>query len=149
MSKAGGGKKGAAAASKGAGKVAAAATDESTSERATPAAGKSAAASAADMDVKDDVSSNGDKKDIKGTAAAAASTDDANPAKPQSAGASVRDAAQKLLGLTMRQEWTPIEQVIKSLEKAVAAAGDEMNLSPLAGVLDPVSIYIFGIVQNE
>lgn len=123
-----GGKKGAAA--KAAPKVA---TDDLASERATPAATKSAVV--ADMDVKDDVSSNGDKKDVKSV------VDEANPPKPQSAGASVRDAAQKLLGLTMRQEWTPIEQVIKSLEKAVAASGDDMNLSPLAGVLDPVRIH--------
>lgn len=124
MSKAGG-KKGAAA--KAAAKVT---VDTADSERVAPVASKSVAA--ADMDVKDDVSSNGDKKDVK-------STDEANPPKPQSAGASVRDAAQKLLGLTMRQEWTPIEQVIKSLEKAVANSSEEINLSPLAGVLDPVS----------
>lgn len=128
-----GGKKGAAA--KAAPKVVA---DDLASERATPAAAKSTVV--ADMDVKDDVSSNGDKKDVKSV------VDEANPPKPQSAGASVRDAAQKLLGLTMRQEWTPIEQVIKSLEKAVAASGDDSNLSPLAGVLDPVRIHNFNSI---
>lgn len=102
-------------------------TDDESSERATPAAIKS------EMDNKDEVSSNGDKKDTN------KSIDEAVPPKPQSAGASTRDAAQKLLGLTMRQEWTPIEQVMKSLEKAVAGASDDINTTPLAGVMDPVS----------
>lgn len=106
-------------------------TDDESSERTTPAAIKSKD----EMDSKDEVSSNGDKKDAN------KSPDEITPPKPQSAGASTRDAAQKLLGLTMRQEWTPIEQVMKSLEKAVAAAGggDDINTTPLAGVLDPVS----------
>lgn len=104
-------------------------TDDESSERATPAAIKS------EMDNKDEVSSNGDKKDTN------KSIDEITPPKPQSAGASTRDAAQKLLGLTMRQEWTPIEQVMKSLEKAVASSGggDDINTTPLAGVMDPVS----------
>lgn len=108
-------------------------TDDESSERATPAAIKS------EMDNKDEVSSNGDKKDAN------KSIDEVVPPKPQSAGASTRDAAQKLLGLTMRQEWTPIEQVMKSLEKAVAAAGDDINTTPLAGVLDPVSFYFVSL----
>lgn len=108
-------------------------TDDESSERATPAAIKS------EMDNKDEVSSNGDKKD------ASKSIDEITPPKPQSAGASTRDAAQKLLGLTMRQEWTPIEQVMKSLEKAVAgASSDDINTTPLAGVMDPVSkMFVF------
>lgn len=101
-------------------------TDDESSERATPAA-------KSEMDNKDEVSSIGDKKDPN------KSLDEITPPKPQSAGASTRDAAQKLLGLTMRQEWTPIEQVMKSLEKAVAGGGDDINTSPLAGVMDPVS----------
>lgn len=114
-------------------KTATPATDEaSTAERSTPGTSKSASG---DIDLKDDGSNNGDKKDT----AKPGSTDETATAKPQSAGASVRDAAQKLLGLTMRQEWTPVEQVIKTLEKAVASSNDDMNLSPLAGVLDPVS----------
>lgn len=131
MSKAGG-KRGAAKAAVSIKTAAAAKNDDDTSgERQTPGTTKSASG---DIDLKDDASSNGDKKDMPKSA----STDDPPPPKPQSAGASVRDAAQKLLGLTMRQEWTPVEQVIKSLEKAVANSNDDMNLSPLAGVLDPV-----------
>lgn len=92
-----------------------------------------------DIDLKDDGSSNSDKKDAKATAGGGGGDEAATAPKPQSAGASIRDAAQKLLGLALRQEWTPVEQVVKNLEKAVAAAGDEANLSPLAGVMDPVS----------
>lgn len=99
--------------------------DELVTERATPAAIKP------EMDTKDETSSNGDKKDIK-------VPDEASPPKPQSAGASTRDAAQKLLALAMKQEWTPIEQVMKALEKAVTVGGDDVNTTPLAGVLDPV-----------
>lgn len=114
---------------KGAAKATSKLTADDLAERTTPAV-----SSKADPDVKDDVSSNGDKKDVK-------SSDEASTAtKPQSAGASVRDAAQKLLGLAMKQEWTPVEQVIKSLEKAVAVASDDLNLTPLAGVMDPVSL---------
>lgn len=111
---------------KGASRASTKLADDMASERTTPAAVKS------DMDAKDETSSNGDKKDIR-------SSDEASPPKPQSAGASTRDAAQKLLGLAMKQEWTGIEQVMKALEKAVAASGDEANIAPLAGVLDPVS----------
>lgn len=63
--------------------------------------------------------------------------------KPQSAGASMRDAAQRILTLALKNEWTAVEGVIKSLEKAVekakANADEEIYLAPLAGVLDPVS----------
>lgn len=65
-----------------------------------------------------------------------------NP-KPQSAGASMRDAAQRILTLALKTEWTAVEGVIKSLEKAVekakSNAEEEIHLAPLAGVLDPVS----------
>lgn len=64
--------------------------------------------------------------------------------KPQSAGASMRDAAQRVLTLALKSEWTAVEGVIKSLEKAVekakAAADEEIHLAPLLGVLDPVSL---------
>lgn len=132
-----GGKRGAAKAAVSAktATVPAASDEATTAERATPATSKSASG---DIDLKDDGSNNGDKKDKTGAA------DDAPAPKPQSAGATVRDAAQKLLGLTMRQEWTPVEQVIKNMEKAVASSNDDMNLSPLAGVLDPVSVF-FGL----
>jgi hypothetical protein len=65
-------------------------------------------------------------------------------AKPQSAGASMRDAAQRILTISLKGEWTAVEGIIKSLEKAVekakAAAEEDIYLAPLAGVLDPVSI---------
>lgn len=77
---------------------------------------------------KDETGSNGDKDEP------------GSPPKPQSAGASVRDAAQRLLVLCQKGEWSPVEQVLKSLEKAIAAAGEDGNPSPLAGVLDPVRI---------
>lgn len=98
--------------------------DESAtpSERATPA-------SKADSDPKDDSSSNGDKKDM-----------DLFPApKPPSAGASIRDTANKVLGLAMKSEWTPIEAELKKLEKYVANVGEDGNHIPLAGVHDMVS----------
>jgi hypothetical protein len=64
--------------------------------------------------------------------------------KPQSAGASMRDAAQRILTISLKGEWTAVEGIIKSLEKAVekakAGAEEEIHLAPLAGVLDPVSI---------
>lgn len=92
------------------------------SERATPA-------SKADSDPKDDSSSNGDKKDM-----------DLYPApKPPSAGASIRDTANKVLGLAMKSEWTPIEAELKKLEKYVANVGEDGNHIPLAGVHDMVS----------
>lgn len=63
--------------------------------------------------------------------------------KPQSAGASMRDAAQRILTLALKTEWTAVEGVIKSLEKAVEKAKanteEEIHLAPLAGVFDPVS----------
>lgn len=63
--------------------------------------------------------------------------------KPQSAGASMRDAAQRILTLALKGEWTAVEGVIKSLEKAVEKAKlnaeEEIHLAPMASVLDPVS----------
>ncbi|XP_011314875.1 uncharacterized protein nompC [Fopius arisanus] len=60
--------------------------------------------------------------------------------KPGSAGATAREAAQRLLGLASRGEWAPVDQLLKTLEKAVQSAGDDGNPVPLAGVMDPVSI---------
>ncbi|XP_059221193.1 serine/threonine-protein phosphatase 6 regulatory ankyrin repeat subunit A isoform X1 [Stomoxys calcitrans] len=91
--------------------------DDATSERNTPA-------SKADSDPKDDSSINGDRKDI-----------DAAP-KPPSAGASIRETANKVLALAMKAEWTPIEQELKKLEKYVANQGEDGNTIPLAGVFD-------------
>lgn len=90
-----------------------------------------------ELDGKDEMAPDADNKiDHK-------SVDDPPPPKPQSAGSIVRDAAQKLLGLAMKQEWSSIEPVIKVLEKVVAANSESVNL-PLSSVMDPVSgIFIY------
>ncbi|XP_046610474.1 serine/threonine-protein phosphatase 6 regulatory ankyrin repeat subunit B isoform X1 [Neodiprion virginianus] len=59
--------------------------------------------------------------------------------KPGSAGATSREAAQRLLGLAARGEWAPVDQLLKSLEKAAQGAGEEGNPTPLAGVMDPTT----------
>lgn len=64
--------------------------------------------------------------------------DDLPTSKPQSAGANVRDAAQRILVLCQKGEWAPVDQVLKSMEKSIAAAGEEANTVPLAGVSDLV-----------
>lgn len=111
--------------------------DESTDRTTSRSAMTSAATSrgAADNDPKDETA-NGDKKDAK-PADDTATTPTAP--KPQSASATIRDAGQKLLSLTMRQEWTSIDPVLKQLEKIVAAPGNEAHTAPLAGVMDPVT----------
>lgn len=63
--------------------------------------------------------------------------------KPQSAGANIRDAAQRVLVLCQKAEWAPVDQVLKSMEKAIAAAGDDANTIPLAGVADMVTKNFF------
>ncbi|XP_058801376.1 serine/threonine-protein phosphatase 6 regulatory ankyrin repeat subunit A isoform X4 [Phymastichus coffea] len=57
--------------------------------------------------------------------------------KPGSAGATAREAAQRLLGVATRGEWSAADQLLKTLEKVVQSAGEEANLQPLAGVIDP------------
>lgn len=64
-----------------------------------------------------------------------------SPPKPQSAGASIRDAAQRILNLTSKGEWSPIEQIIKQIERQIAnclAQGEEVVTNPLSGISDPV-----------
>lgn len=69
----------------------------------------------------------------------AASGEPSQPgSKPGSAGATTREASQRLLGLASRGEWSPVDQLLKSLEKAAQNAGEDGNPQPLAGVLDPV-----------
>lgn len=109
-------------------------TDRTTSRSAATAAASTSRATG-ENDPKDETA-NADKKDGK-TPDETATTPTAP--KPQSAGATIRDAGQKLLSLTMRQEWTSIDTVLKQLEKIVAAGGGEQNVAPLAGVMDPVS----------
>lgn len=107
----------------------AAAISSSTHEDTTTASERATPASKADSDPKDDSSSNGDRKEADGSSAA----------KPPSAGASIRETANKVMALAVKSEWTPCEQELKKLEKYVANAGEDANLLPLAGILDPVS----------
>lgn len=60
--------------------------------------------------------------------------------KPGSAGASARDGALRVLLLCQKGEWPPMDQVLKGMEKSVAAGGEEINTTPLAGIMDPVSL---------
>lgn len=59
--------------------------------------------------------------------------------KPGSAGATAREGAQRLLALAARGEWAPVDQLLKSMEKAVQNAAEEGFIAPLAGLMDPVS----------
>lgn len=92
-----------------------------------------------DGSATDETASNSDRKDEPPPPAAPV----APAPKPQSAGASMRDAAQRILTLALKTEWTAVEGVIKSLEKAVTKAKEnteeEIHLAPLLGVCDPVS----------
>lgn len=97
-----------------------------------------------DKDQKDATKSNSKEQPEKDETASnnGAGGDEATPtpSKPPSAGTNVRDAAQKVLMLCQKGEWSPVDQVLKSIEKAVAAAGEEAITNPLAGVADPVSL---------
>lgn len=98
--------------------------------------GGSATRTPNDADAKDETTTNGDKKDVK-TPDDTTATAPTAP-KPQSASITIRDAGQKLLTLTMKQEWNSIDPVLKQLEKVVAAGGGETHTAPLAGLADPV-----------
>lgn len=70
--------------------------------------------------------------------------------KPSSAGATVREAAQRLLALAARGEWPPVEQVLKTMEKAVQNAGEDGLPPPLASIMDTVNKpknYIFKFIK--
>lgn len=74
-----------------------------------------------------------------------------SPPKPQSAGANTRDAAQRILALTQKGEWSPIDNILKQMERAIANAqvnGEEVNTQPLNGVADPVSTTSFLLLTN-
>lgn len=90
---------------------------------------------------KDTAKSSKEQPEKDETASTNGGTDE-NPApsKPPSAGTNVRDAAQKVLTLCQKGEWAPVDQVLKTIEKAVASAGEEAITNPLAGVADTVSI---------
>ncbi|XP_022916147.2 serine/threonine-protein phosphatase 6 regulatory ankyrin repeat subunit B isoform X2 [Onthophagus taurus] len=82
---------------------------------------------------KDNVKDKDNGKDETGSNA---ETDETPSSKPQSAGASTRDAAQKVLSLCQKGEWGPVDQILKSIEKAIANAGEDANTVPLLGVAD-------------
>ncbi|XP_043580732.1 serine/threonine-protein phosphatase 6 regulatory ankyrin repeat subunit A isoform X1 [Bombus pyrosoma] len=72
-----------------------------------------------------------------GSTGGGTSADGTQPgSKPGSAGATSREAAQKLLGLAARGEWAPVDQLLKSLEKAVQSIGEDGPLLPLASIMD-------------
>lgn len=83
---------------------------------------------------KDDAGSGGDKTSSGGDTESVGSGK-----KPGSAGASTREAALKVLQLSQKGEWPPVDQALKALEKIVASGGEDINTTPLLGVLDPVS----------
>ncbi|XP_011695991.1 PREDICTED: ankyrin-3-like [Wasmannia auropunctata] len=56
--------------------------------------------------------------------------------KPSSVGATVKEEAQKLLGLAARKEWAVVDQLLKSLEETVQSTGEDGFIVSLAGVLD-------------
>lgn len=113
---------------------------ETEHDESTDRASRSAIPGTSRTDDPKDETAKDDKKDGK-TPDDTATTPSEKP-KPQSASATIRDAGQKLLSLTMKQEWTSIDPVLKQLEKIVAAGGGETNVAPLAGVADPVSSLI-------
>lgn len=115
--------------------------DRTTVRSAVPGSGSgggggggSATRTPTDADAKDETTTNGDKVKTPDDAAAAPTAP-----KPQSASVTIRDAGQKLLTLTMKQEWNSIDPVLKQLEKVVAAGAGETHTAPLAGLADPVS----------
>jgi hypothetical protein len=93
--------------------------------------------------VKDDTKSSGGGKDDTGSGDKLSAGGDSDSVgsgkKPGSAGASTRDAALKVLQLSQKGEWPPVDQALKALEKIVASGGEDTNSTPLLGVLDTVS----------
>ncbi|XP_044592745.1 serine/threonine-protein phosphatase 6 regulatory ankyrin repeat subunit C isoform X6 [Cotesia glomerata] len=92
---------------------------------------------------KEDSSNNKDETGGSGSGTGNNGLPSAEPSqpgsKPGSAGATAREGAQRLLALASRGEWAPVDQLLKTLEKAVQSAGDEGNPAPLAGLMDPTT----------
>lgn len=102
---------------------------------------------------KDDESTKKDGSATDETASNSDRRDDGNapnPPRTLSAGASMRDAANRVLTLALKNEWTAAEGVIKSLEKSVdkakKEAEEEVIISPMAGVQDPVRFFLSSAV---
>lgn len=64
--------------------------------------------------------------------------DGAVPTTLPSPGSSIRDGAQRILQLSQKSEWPPLDPALKVVEKLVAAGGDDVTSTPLAGVVDQV-----------
>lgn len=88
---------------------------------------------------KEEVDKTGSKDKEKDKDETNSNEEEAPSSKPQSAGASSRDAAQKVLSLCQKGEWAPVDQVLKVMEKNILAHGEDANTIPLAGVVDLVS----------
>ncbi|XP_027850754.2 serine/threonine-protein phosphatase 6 regulatory ankyrin repeat subunit A isoform X2 [Aphis gossypii] len=93
------------------------------SSTATAAAADDKAATSAGGSSKTD-----DKKDE--------TKDGVLPTTLPSPGSSIRDGAQRILQLCQKSEWPPLDQALKVVEKLVAAGGEDVTSTPLAGVVD-------------
>ncbi|XP_050310455.1 serine/threonine-protein phosphatase 6 regulatory ankyrin repeat subunit A isoform X3 [Anthonomus grandis grandis] len=80
-----------------------------------------------------------DAKEKEETSSNAEGEESSSGAKPQSAGANIRDAAQRILTLCQKAEWAPVDQILKSMEKAISNSGEDVNTLPLAGVADLIT----------
>ncbi|XP_011500154.1 PREDICTED: serine/threonine-protein phosphatase 6 regulatory ankyrin repeat subunit B-like [Ceratosolen solmsi marchali] len=56
--------------------------------------------------------------------------------KPGSAGATAREAAQRLMGVATRGEWAAADQLLKTLEKVSQNQQEDVTFAPLAGLID-------------
>lgn len=64
------------------------------------------------------------------------------PTNLPSPGSSIRDGAQRILQLCQKSEWPPLDQALKVVEKLVAAGGEDVTSTPLAGVVDQVLLLV-------
>ncbi|XP_066253303.1 serine/threonine-protein phosphatase 6 regulatory ankyrin repeat subunit B isoform X4 [Euwallacea similis] len=99
---------------------------EKNKEEESNGSSSKSAANSKDPKEKEETGSNHDNEEVPAS-------------KPQSAGANIRDAAQRILTLCQKAEWAPIDQILKSMEKAIANVGEDVNPTPLAGVADLVT----------
>lgn len=105
--------------------------DEASDRTQSRSVGPPTANNSPDAEAKDEIGDKNDEGDD--------STTPTEKPKPPSASTTLREASQKLLGITMRQEWNSIDPVLKQIEKIVAA-NSETHTNPLIGVKDPVSM---------
>lgn len=91
-------------------------------------------------DNKTQINKTGSKDNLKDKDETGSNADaeDAPSSKPQSAGATTRDGAQRVLTLCQKGEWGPVDQLLKSIEKTISGAGEDANTVPLLGISDVV-----------